>query len=139
MGLSMPPVTKAITSSLPANKQGVASALNDVTHEFGTALGVALLEAVFGTGYSAAIMPQLAGVPPELATIAARGIATALELANEGGIHAEILRQTAKDAFVSGWVQAMWAGVVVMGLLFAFVAIRGPKASTLTKETPNET
>lgn len=139
MGLSMAPATEAITSSLPANKQGVASALNDVTREFGTALGVALLGAVFSTGYSAAIMPQLAGVPPELAAQAARGIATALKLAGEGGIHAETLHQSAKQAFVLGWVQAMWAGVVVMGLLFAFVTIRGPKTTTLTKDTPHET
>lgn len=138
MGLSMAPATEAITSSLPANKQGVASALNDVTREFGTALGVALLGAVFSTGYNAAIMPQLAGVPPELAAQAARGIATALELADEAGIYAETLRQTAKDAFVAGWVQAMWAGVIVMGLLFVFIVIRGPKTSTLSKELPHE-
>ncbi|WP_372448999.1 MFS transporter [Qaidamihabitans albus] len=35
MGLSMTPSTEAITSSLPREKQGVASALNDITREFG--------------------------------------------------------------------------------------------------------
>ncbi|WP_439659085.1 MFS transporter [Lentzea sp. HUAS TT2] len=43
MGLSMPPATEAITGALPVERQGVASALNDVTREFGTALGIALL------------------------------------------------------------------------------------------------
>lgn len=42
MGFSMTPSTEAITSSLPADQQGVASALNDITRELGTALGVAL-------------------------------------------------------------------------------------------------
>lgn len=112
--------------------------MNDVTREFGTALGVALLGAVFSTGYSAAIMPQLAGVPPELVKNAARGVATALDLADEGGIHAETLRQSAKQIFVLGWVQAMWVGVIVMGLLFAFIVIRSLKTSTSTKEMPNE-
>lgn len=46
MGLSMPPATEAITSSLPRERQGVASALNDVTRELGTALGVAFLGAL---------------------------------------------------------------------------------------------
>lgn len=46
MGLSMPPATEAITSALPQGRQGVASALNDVTREFGTALGVASLGAM---------------------------------------------------------------------------------------------
>lgn len=44
MGLSMPPATEAITGAVP--QQGVASALNDVTREFGTALGIALLGAM---------------------------------------------------------------------------------------------
>ncbi|MEU9833423.1 hypothetical protein AB0D67_18025 [Streptosporangium sp. NPDC048047] len=43
MGLSTTPSTEAITASLPREKQGAASALNYVTREFGTALGVALL------------------------------------------------------------------------------------------------
>ena len=42
----MPPATEAITSALPQGQQGVASALNDVTREFGTALGVASLGAM---------------------------------------------------------------------------------------------
>lgn len=50
MGLSMTPSTEAITGSLPRERQGVASALNDVTREFGTALGVALLGALLSAG-----------------------------------------------------------------------------------------
>jgi EmrB/QacA subfamily drug resistance transporter len=51
LGLSMTPSTDAITSALPRERQGVASALNDVTRELGTALGVALLGAVLSAGY----------------------------------------------------------------------------------------
>ncbi|MFD3598367.1 MFS transporter, partial [Streptomyces sp. NPDC058656] len=63
MGLSMTPSTEAITSALPRERQGVASALNDVTREFGTALGVALLGALLSAGYRGAIGSRLAGVP----------------------------------------------------------------------------
>jgi EmrB/QacA subfamily drug resistance transporter len=63
MGLSMPPSTEAITTALPRKHQGVASALNDVTRELGTALGVALLGAVLSAGYRDAIDSQLDGVP----------------------------------------------------------------------------
>ncbi|MFC3899254.1 MFS transporter [Lentzea rhizosphaerae] len=45
-GLSMPPATEAITGALPRERQGVASALNDVTRELGTALGIAFLGAL---------------------------------------------------------------------------------------------
>jgi Na+/melibiose symporter-like transporter len=58
MGLSMTPSTEAITSSLPRDRQGIASALNDVTREFGTALGVALLGAMLTAGYRSAVNPR---------------------------------------------------------------------------------
>lgn len=138
MGLSMAPATEAITTALPNKKQGVASALNDVTREFGTALGVALLGAVFSAGYSAAVLPKLAGLPEGIAGPAARGIATALDLAGKNTAHAEALRMAAKTAFVEGWQQAMWSGVVVMGLLFIFVVFRGTEANFNTKEAQND-
>ncbi|WP_285641407.1 MFS transporter [Lentzea sp. NBRC 102530] len=53
MGLSMPPATEAITGSLLQEQQGVASALNDVTREFGTALGIALLGAMVANAVDA--------------------------------------------------------------------------------------
>ena len=51
IGLAMTPATNAIVSSLPAAKQGVASAVNDTTREIGTALGIALMGSMFNTGY----------------------------------------------------------------------------------------
>src|SRR5690606_2437163 len=43
VGLSMSPSTAAITASLPEEKQGVASALNDTVREMGGAVGIALI------------------------------------------------------------------------------------------------
>jgi hypothetical protein len=63
MGLSTARGIDAITIALPRKRQGVASALNDVAREFGTALGVALLGAVLSAGYRDAIDSQLDGVP----------------------------------------------------------------------------
>lgn len=62
-GLAMTPSPEAITSSLPREKQGVASALNDVTREFGTALGVMLLGALLSAGYRSSIDGKLQGHP----------------------------------------------------------------------------
>jgi EmrB/QacA subfamily drug resistance transporter len=132
MGLAMAPATEAITSSLPREQQGVASALNDVTREFGTALGVALLGAVFAAGYSSAIGPGLAGVPADAAALASQGIAHAQEMAREARPHSVQVYRSAQEAFVQGWKQAMWAGVAVMSVLLAFVALRGPEGSSET-------
>lgn len=125
MGLSMAPSTEAITSSLPRDRQGVASALNDVTREFGTSLGVALLGAMFTAGYGSAIAGRLSGVPEDIASEVSKGIAGALDLANDPASAGLLL--SAREAFVEAWQQAMWAGVVVMALLLVFVLLRGPR------------
>ncbi|MFJ9363400.1 hypothetical protein ACIRRA_03135 [Nocardia sp. NPDC101769] len=126
MGLSMTPATEAITGSLPREQQGVASALNDVTREFGTALGVALLGALLSAGYRDAIDDRLHDdIPGPLAGTAREGIANAVEAAAGAGSHAPDLIHAAQLSFVDGWQQAMWAGVAVMGALFAYITLRG--------------
>lgn len=136
MGLSMTPSTEAITSSLPRDRQGVAFALNDVTREFGTALGVALLGAVFTTGYASAVAQNLEGIPPEAAELTRKGIAGAQAIADSTEPYAPALFRSAQEAFVQGWQQAMWAGVVVMALLLIYVLLRGPERSEISKGVP---
>ncbi|PJJ73640.1 EmrB/QacA subfamily drug resistance transporter [Diaminobutyricimonas aerilata] len=125
MGLAMTPATEAITGALPRAQQGVASALNDVTRELGTAMGVALLGAVLSAGYRSAIEPRLEGIPADTADAAREGIANAIAAAHGAGAAADSLVRIAQESFVSGWQQAMWAGVAVMVLLFVYVALRG--------------
>ncbi|MFI1482301.1 DHA2 family efflux MFS transporter permease subunit [Streptomyces sp. NPDC020747] len=132
MGLSMTPSTEAITGALPRERQGVASALNDVTREFGTALGVALLGALLSAGYRSAIDSRLAGVPEGPADTAREGVANALDAAPQTGDQAESLVRAAQESFVDGWQNAMWAGVAVMAALFAYVLARGPQQPTAT-------
>jgi MFS family permease len=126
-GLAMTPSTEAITSSLPREKQGVASALNDVTREFGTALGVALLGALLSAGYRSSIGGKLQGIPQGTADTARDGIANALEAAPNAGPRAQDLVHAAQQSFVDGWQQAMWVGTAVLAALFVYIALRGPK------------
>jgi EmrB/QacA subfamily drug resistance transporter len=127
MGLSMTPSTDAITSSLPRERQGVASALNDVTREFGTALGVALLGAVLSAGYKTSIDPRLDGIPTDIADTAREGVANAVAAADGAGPQAQALVRAAQESFVDGWQHAMWAGAAVMAVLFVYVLARGPQ------------
>ncbi|RQX14116.1 MFS transporter [Micromonospora ureilytica] len=127
MGLSMTPSTEVITGSLSREKQGVASALNDVTREFGTALGVALLGALVSAGYRSSIDDRLHDIPQGAADTAREGIANAVAAAGGTDTHAQDLLHAAQQSFVDGWQQAMWAGVAVMGALFLYIALRGPK------------
>ncbi|MFG1688161.1 MFS transporter [Nonomuraea sp. NPDC049269] len=127
MGVTMTPSTEAITTALPRARQGVASALNDVTREFGSALGVALLGAVLTAGYRGAIDSRLDGVPYDAAATAREGVANALAAADRVGPQARALTRAAQESFVDGWQQAMWAGAVVMAVLFVYVLARGPR------------
>jgi EmrB/QacA subfamily drug resistance transporter len=122
MGLTMTPSTEAITSALPRERQGVASALNDVTREFGTALGVALLGAVLSAGYRTAIDSHLAGLPASTADPARNGITNAIAAADNS---APLIR-AAQDSFVTGWQHAIWVGTGIMAALLVHVVARGP-------------
>jgi len=130
MGLSMTPSTEAITSSLPREQQGVASALNDVAREFGSALGVALLGAVFASGYSNAMKSHLQGVPIDVAATASKGIAGARAIGSQAHPYSKALFRSAQEAFVHGWQQAMWAGVIVMIIVLVYVLVRGPEPTS---------
>ena len=107
--------------AVPREQQGVASALNDITREFGTALGVALLGAVFSAGYHGAITPQLKDIPDDVALEASKGIANALASIDKAAPYAQKLAQSAQKSFVYGWQQSMWAGVAVMIILLIYV------------------
>ena len=127
MGLSMTPSTEAITASLPREQQGVASALNDVAREFGSALGIALPGAVTTAGYGAAIDSRLKGIPADAADTARKGIASALAIAHHNHPYSKALYRSTKESFVYGLQQAMWAGVIVMTIVLVYVLVRGPE------------
>lgn len=127
MGFSMTPSTEAITSSLPADRQGVASALNDITRELGTALGVALLGPLVTAGYSRSVATKLQDFSHDVIATAKEGLAHAQAIAPSMGDKEEILVRFARESFVSGWQQAMWVGVVIMTALLLFILFKGPQ------------
>ena len=71
MALAGSPATTAIVASLPREKQGVASAMNDVSRELGGALGIAVLGSVLNTAYRTALSETApASLPPSIADTA---------------------------------------------------------------------
>ena len=127
MGLSMSPATTAITESLPADKQGVASALNDTVREFGAALGVALLGSVLAAGYSSSIEPTTSQLPEELAEPVGEGIGQAMAVAAQLGADGVPVAQAATSAFLDGWTLSMIiaAGLAVLAAAGSAAMLRG--------------
>ncbi len=130
MGLSMTPSTTAITESLPVEKQGVASALNDTVREVGGALGVALLGSVLSSGYQSSISSTAEQLPAALRQPVEDGIGTALAVSPQLGDDATTVVNAAREAFVDGWRTSLWFGVVLAAIGFAYVAVRGPARRT---------
>ncbi|SVD58082.1 uncharacterized protein METZ01_LOCUS410936, partial [marine metagenome] len=56
IGFASPPATEIIVVALPMEKQGVASALNDVLRELGAVVGIALSGSIFNAGYRKSIL-----------------------------------------------------------------------------------
>ena len=138
MGLVMTPSTVAITASLPAEKQGVASALNDTVREVGGALGVALLGSVLSSGYGSHIGDVAATVPAPLRGPVEDGIGTALAVAPQLGEQAATVVGAARQAFVDGWHQAMWVGAAMAITAVVLLVVRGPRAEDDAVEATGE-
>jgi EmrB/QacA subfamily drug resistance transporter len=129
VGLAMSPSTAAITSSLPEEKQGVASALNDTVREMGGAVGIALIGSVLNSAYRTNIEPTVASLPPEVAEPVTSGIGGALAVAGKMGTGGAALVDASRQAFVDGMAPALYLGAGLALAAAVFTALRGPKTA----------
>lgn len=120
IGLATSPATTAIVSSLPAERQGIASAVNDLTREVGGAFGIAVLGSLLNDGYRNDVTPATAHLPAPAAAAVQSSIAAAAQAAARAGSHGPALLATAQRAFVNGLGTAL---LVAAGVLFAAGAI----------------
>ncbi|CAN5512489.1 MFS transporter [soil metagenome] len=123
VGLAMTPGTTAITSSLPVDEQGVASALNDTVRELGGAVGVALIGSVLSAAYTSSVSDATTGLPSEAATAVQEGIGGAVAVSGQLGAQGAGVLEAARTAFVDAWAVSMWlsAGLALAAALFALV------------------
>src|SRR5438105_11493701 len=78
MGMVSAPSTGAIIASLPLNKAGVGSAVNDTTRELGGALGVAVIGSVLASIYRSDIVHRIVDIPAT-STVANGSLGSALQ------------------------------------------------------------
>ncbi len=134
IGLCMSPSTTVITESLPADKQGVASALNDTVRELGGAVGIALLGSLLSAGYRSSVSKSTGDLAPGLAHRVEEGIGSAYAASGDLGKHADTILQAAREALVDGWRLSMWVGVALAVLVLGYLVARGPRAVDLLTE-----
>src|SRR3954447_14741307 len=124
MALSGAPATTAIVASLPREKQGVASAVNDVSRELGGALGIAVLGSLLNTAYRSGIEQHTAALPAALADKARNSLGAAQAVGARLGTPS--LADHANSAFVHGFSVALAAGAATLICGAIFVALRAP-------------
>ena len=131
MGMSMAPASTAIVSSLPQNKAGVASAVNDVTREVGGALGIAVLGTILTSRYGSSMDASIPAQAPVQVREAARGsINAAMAMADIlPDEFAEKIREGAKVAFTDGINAAFLTSSIFM-IVMAVVVYRSVPNST---------
>lgn len=129
IGITSSTGTSAIVGSLSADQQGVASAVNDTTREVGSAIGIALMGAVFTSRYTASL-PDLSQLPAEAAKAVRDSAAAGLEVATRMGPSGAELTHTVRTAFMDGLSAALIAVVIPIVLTAIGALLRAPRKSS---------
>ncbi|MGW2249898.1 MFS transporter [Kitasatospora sp. NPDC001660] len=118
----MPPVTVAIMGSLPREKAGAGSAVNNTFRQVGGSLGVAVLGAVLSTVYRDHMSDTLDQLPAQWRDEAGESLEATAAIAGRMGPKGAALLGPAYDSFISAMhvVASLSAGITVVGALIAW-------------------
>jgi EmrB/QacA subfamily drug resistance transporter len=124
VGIAMTPATDSIMGSLPLDKAGVGSAVNDTTREVGGALGVAILGSVLSSAYASEMASKVGSLSAGDGAIAKDSLGGAFSVAGSLSPEAAAaLLDASKHAFVHAEVTGLLVGtaISVVGALIALV------------------
>ena len=140
MALVMPPATVTIMSSLPREKAGSGSAVNNTFRQVGGSLGVAILGALLSTTYRDGIQDKLAALPAPLRAPAGESIEGTLGVVDKVGARAAGLVDPAKDAFVHAMHVTALAScaVAVVGAVVALSFLPGRQVAPGDADAPGQ-
>jgi len=144
LGFVSAPATESIMGSLPPDRAGVGSAVNDTTRELGGTLGVAVAGSLLASVYATRVVDGLAGtpVPGPAVAVARSSLGGALAVAQQAG-HvagpgaAALIRNLASHAFLDGFALSsrILAVVALIGAVAALIWLPA-RAEPIEAEVP---
>ena len=137
LALASAPATGNIISSVPSDKAGVGSAMNDITRELGGAVGIAVGGSLVATIYSSAIDLSSFGLAPVANDAANESIGGALGVAaGIGGQTGSQIVQAANEAFTTAyaWTMGIFAIVALFAGLVTWWTMRGQEMDWTASE-----
>jgi len=130
MGLALPQATNAVLGSVPRERSGMGSAVNDAVGELGGSFGVAILGALMSVVYRdridaavAALGERAASVPGEVLDAVRESLASAALIASRmSPDDADVAHVATGEAFVGGmtWAMLLGGGIVAVGAVLAW-------------------
>jgi EmrB/QacA subfamily drug resistance transporter len=119
IGFTMSPATSSVMNSLPADRAGIGSAMNDTTRQVGGTLGVAVLGSLMNGRYreTVGILANLNQLTAPMLERVRSSIQNALIFAQSlpGDLQQAVV-QTSRQAFVNGVRESFLVGSIVMML-----------------------
>src|SRR4051794_5045849 len=128
MGWVMGPAPESVMGSVPPEKSGVASAMNDVTRQVGGSLGTAIIGSLISSLYGSRIADSVSSMPDAAQSAAQDSIGKAHSIA--AALPAAQVAQLAHDASV-GYTDALGIGfglAAIAAILPGFAVPRWLKA-----------
>ncbi len=128
MGLTTSPMTNLIMSSVPRDKAGMGSAMNDTTRELGTTLGVAIFGSLLASSYTGNLPSQISLLPAAARDAVQGSLGGALYVSEQiGGANGDKLALAARQAWMQGvhFAFVVGAGIVFLAALISFLFLDG--------------
>lgn len=127
VGIALAPASRALTSSVPVDHVGMASATSDLQRDLGGSIMQALLGSLLTAGYAAAILRQI-GASSESSQIASsteatlqKSFASAIAVSEQFPQYSSEIVSAARESFLAGanwaYAAAIAAGVLAMAIV----------------------
>jgi MFS family permease len=141
IGTIMPPATESIMSSVPREKAGAGSAINNVARQVGGAIGIAVIGTVLASSYRDKLAPTLqgTGVPDKLRAAMEKSVEATHAIVGQAHLPSSILGD-ANSAFVHAMhIAALCSAAVgVLGAVVAVAFLPGRRGEATMNTQPVE-